>query len=78
MLELKKGIDILGEIGGIKTLDEARAVFEAKCDPENLAKISAITNGEALLKVANAIAMTDPDAAFVDFGSLTCPIGFCW
>jgi phosphoenolpyruvate carboxykinase (GTP) len=69
MLELKKGIDILGEIGGIKTLDEARAVFEAKCDPENLAKISAITNGEALLKVANAIAMTDPDAAFVNSGS---------
>ena len=49
MLELKKGIDILGEIGGVKTLDEAQAVFEAKCDQENLAKIGTIANEEALL-----------------------------
>jgi phosphoenolpyruvate carboxykinase (GTP) len=69
MLELKKGIDILGEIGGIKTLDEAKAVFEAKCDAENLAKLAKITNEEALLKIANAISMTAPDAVFVNSGS---------
>ena len=69
MLELKKGIDILAEIGGIHTLDEAQALFEAKCDQENVAKLSKITNEEALLKIANAISMTDPDAVFVNTGS---------
>ena len=60
MLELKKGIDILAGIGGVNTLDKAKAVFEAKCDAENLAKLGKIANEEALLKIANAIAMTDP------------------
>ena len=69
MLELKKGIDILSEIGAIKTLDEAKAVFEQKCDRENLAKLNKITNDEALLKIANAIAMTEPDSVFVNTGS---------
>ena len=69
MLELKKGIDILAEIGGVNTLDEAKAVFEAKCDAENLAKLSKIANKDALLKIANAISMTDPDAVFVSSGS---------
>ncbi len=69
MLELKKGIDILAGIGGIHTLDEAKALFEVKCDRENVAKMSKITNEEALLKIANAISMTDPDAVFVNTGS---------
>jgi len=69
MLELKKGIDILAKVGGINTLDEAKALFEVKCDQENLAKLSKITNEEALLKIANAISMTDPDTVFVNTGS---------
>ena len=69
MLELKKGLDILAEIGGINTLGEAKALFEARCDQENVAKLSRITNEEALLKIANAIKMTDPDAVFVNTGS---------
>jgi phosphoenolpyruvate carboxykinase (GTP) len=69
MLELKKGIDILAGIGGVNTLDKAKAVFEAKCDAENLAKLGKIANEEALLKIANAIAMTDPAVVFVNSGS---------
>ncbi|MFZ5918484.1 MAG: phosphoenolpyruvate carboxykinase (GTP) [Chloroflexota bacterium] len=69
MLELKKGIDILTEIGGIRTPDEAWALFRRKCDAQDLAKLSRITNEEALLKIANAAAMTDPDAVFVNTGS---------
>jgi phosphoenolpyruvate carboxykinase (GTP) len=69
MLELKKGTDILTEIGGINTLDEAKALFEARCDPEDVAKLAKIKNEEALLKIANAISMTDPDAVFVNTGS---------
>ena len=59
MLELKKGIDILAEAGGISTLDEAKALFEARCGQENVAKLNKIANEEALLKIANAISMTE-------------------
>ncbi|MCK4314428.1 MAG: phosphoenolpyruvate carboxykinase, partial [Anaerolineae bacterium] len=69
MLELKKGIDILAKIGGINTLDEAKALFEIRCDQEDVTKLSKITNEEALLKIANAISMTNPDAVFVNTGS---------
>jgi phosphoenolpyruvate carboxykinase (GTP) len=69
MLVLKKGIDILAEIGGVKTMEQARTVFERKMDAASLAHIGRIKSGEALLKVANAIAMCDPDRAWVDTGS---------
>jgi len=69
MLELKKGFDILAQIGGINTSYEARALFEARCDQETVAKLSRITNEEALLKIANAISMMRPDRVFVNTGS---------
>jgi phosphoenolpyruvate carboxykinase (GTP) len=69
MLELKKGVDILAEIGGVKTIDEARAIFRKKMDKESLAKISKIKSEEPLLRVANAIALCEPDTAWVDTGS---------
>ena len=69
MLELGKGIDILAEIGGIRTVDEARSLFESRCAPETVARLAKITNGEALLKIANAISMTEPDGVFVNTGS---------
>ena len=47
MLEMKKGVDILSDVGGLKTIDEARKVFEANLDSANLAKISKIKNEEA-------------------------------
>jgi phosphoenolpyruvate carboxykinase (GTP) len=69
VLELKKGVDILAEAGGISALDEAKALFEVRCDQETVAKLGKIANEEALLKIANAISMTDPDAVFVNTGS---------
>jgi phosphoenolpyruvate carboxykinase (GTP) len=45
MLELGKGMDILAQVGGIRTLDEAKALFEARCDPDNLAKLNKIKKG---------------------------------
>jgi len=71
MLQLKKGDDILAGAGRIGSLDEAKALFEVKCDQENLAKLGRIANEEALLRIANAISMTDPDAVFVNTGSDT-------
>ena len=69
MLELKKGVDILTDVGGINTPDEAKALFEARCDGETQAKLARIGDEQALLKIANAISMTDPDAVFVNTGS---------
>ncbi len=70
MLELKKGADILAGIGGINTLDEANALFNKKLDKENLGKLLKIKNEDALLKIANAISLGDPDDVFVNSGSL--------
>ncbi|MBW1897929.1 MAG: phosphoenolpyruvate carboxykinase, partial [Deltaproteobacteria bacterium] len=69
MLERKKGIDIVSEIGGIKTTEQAMELFAGKMDPENLEKIRRITNAEAILKIANSIVMCEPDAVFVNTGS---------
>ncbi|MEA3345996.1 MAG: phosphoenolpyruvate carboxykinase domain-containing protein, partial [Chloroflexota bacterium] len=69
MLRLKRGIDILAEIGRISTPDEARALLEARCDQECVAKLSRITHEEAILKIANAISMMKPDDVFVNTGS---------
>jgi phosphoenolpyruvate carboxykinase (GTP) len=71
MVKLKKGIDILADLGGIKTAQEAQTIFAKKCDQANLAKLQKITNQEALLKIANAIALMQPDGVFVNTGSAT-------
>ncbi len=69
MLELKKGVDILADTGGVRTIDEAKAVIEQKLDSGNLEKLAPIKNEEALLKIANAIALCEPDDVFIDTGS---------
>ena len=69
MLELKKGIDILSAVGGVTTFEEAKKVFDRNIDNENLEKLSRIKNEEALLKIANAIAMCKPKQVFVHTGS---------
>ena len=69
MLELKKGTDILAENGGVRTLEDARSLFEQKMDDESLAKIGKVKNEDALLKIANAIAMLEPARVWVNSGS---------
>ena len=70
MLALKEGTDILIEIGGIKTPEEARSLFESRCHPDSSARLNKINNEEACLRIANAISLTDPDAVFVNTGSI--------
>ena len=65
MLELRKGTDILSAVGGVGSADEARATLERALDADTLVKLSAVKNPEALLKLANAIAMCRPDRVFV-------------
>jgi phosphoenolpyruvate carboxykinase (GTP) len=69
MLELKKGQDILAVVGGVANITEAREIFKTKLDAENREKLGLIKNEEALIKVANAIAMCEPDNVFVNTGS---------
>jgi phosphoenolpyruvate carboxykinase (GTP) len=69
MLELEQGIDILSEIGGIETAEDAQKLFEERLDKENIDKLAKIHNSEALQKIANAIAMCGPDAVFVNTGT---------
>ncbi|MFC1499931.1 phosphoenolpyruvate carboxykinase (GTP) [Candidatus Zixiibacteriota bacterium] len=69
MLELKAGIDILSEIGGVKTEDQADTIFKENMDEVNLAKLDRIKNPEVRLKIANAIAMCQPDSVFINTGS---------
>lgn len=63
------GVDIVAEIGNVKTLEKAGEIFETKMDSVNLSRIQQIENPEVLLKIANAIAMCDPDSVFVNTGS---------
>ena len=68
MLDFRKGVDILTAVGGIGTIDEARQLFAQRLDKEHLARLGTITSEEALLKVANAIAMCDPERVFIQIG----------
>jgi len=69
MLQLYQGVDILSRIGGIDTLDDANSLFRDRCDEDTRRKLAGISNEKALLKIANAIAMTNPDRVFVNTGS---------
>jgi len=69
MLVLRKGIDILAEVGGVKSLAEATKVFDASLDASNRRKMSSITNEDALVRIANAISMCAPAEVFVVNGS---------
>lgn len=69
MLELKKGEDILAGVGGIKNISAAKAIFSTTIDNTNREKLEKITNEEALIKIANAISMCQPDSVFINTGS---------
>ena len=69
MLQNKVGYDIIQKIGGVSTIEEAHGVFEKQMDAVNLANIRKIKNADALLKIANAIIMCQPDDIFVNTGS---------
>jgi phosphoenolpyruvate carboxykinase (GTP) len=69
MLEFKKDVDILSTVGGITSIGEARNLFEQRLDQEHRSRLTKINNEEALLKIANAIAMCDPALVYIHTGS---------
>jgi phosphoenolpyruvate carboxykinase (GTP) len=71
MLQIKKGVDIVVEIGGIQTYEAAVKLLEEKLDPEHLSRIQKIKHPEVVIKIANAIAMCRPDSVYINTGSET-------
>lgn len=69
MFQKKKGVDIVMEIGGITTTDAAMALFEEQMDKRHFSRIQQIKNPEAILKIANAMAMCEPDTIYINTGS---------
>jgi phosphoenolpyruvate carboxykinase (GTP) len=69
MLNLKQGVDILSEVGGIRSIDEARTIIKEKLDDEDLAKLDKIKSEDAIIKIANAISFCQPDSVMVTTGS---------
>ena len=69
MLQYKQGVDILSDLGGIDSIAKAQELFKQKLSPEHLRRLGRISCEEALLKVANAITLCDPDAVFINTGS---------
>jgi len=65
----KDVIDIVSELGGVKTPEEALEILNAKMDAANQAKLSQIKNPQILKKIANAVVMCQPDAVFIASGS---------
>ncbi len=65
----KDVVDIVTELGGVKTPEAAQEVFEDKLDAVNLSKLNEIKNEAVRLKVANAIVLCGPDSVFIDTGS---------
>jgi len=69
MFMQNKGIDIVVEIGGVATADEASRVFENTLSSEQLARMERIQHPEVRMKIANAIRMCKPDDVFINTGS---------
>ena len=69
MLQKNKGIDIIVEIGGLKEYQTAAKYLESVLTDEHLARIQKIKNTEVIIKIANAIAMCEPDDIYVNTGS---------
>ena len=69
MFQKKKGIDIVVHIGGITTFEAAMRLFENRLDEKNLSRIHQIKNPEVAVKIANSIAMCEPETIFINTGS---------
>ncbi len=69
MLRKNEGIDIVKKLGGVDTVEEAAVLFEQRLDKVHLDRIRTLNNPDVLLKVANAIAMCNPDHVYINTGS---------
>lgn len=66
---MTQSIDIAKKIGGIGSFESALKLLKDTMDDINLSKIKQINNHEVVQKIANAIAMCEPDKIFINTGS---------
>ncbi len=64
-----KNYDIAQVLGGIETVEAAQDLFRERMDAAHFARIGRIQTPAVLIKIANAIALCDPAAIFVNTGS---------
>ncbi|MGA8280963.1 MAG: phosphoenolpyruvate carboxykinase domain-containing protein, partial [Desulfobacterales bacterium] len=69
MMKKREGIDIIVEIGGIKTPEAAARLFEEKLDAEQFSRLQRVKHPEVKLKIANALAMCRPEHVFINTGT---------
>ena len=69
MAPKKDVIDIVTELGGIKTAAAADQVIQERVEAAQLSKLDKIKNEAVRLKIANAILLCDPDKVFVNTAS---------
>jgi len=69
MLRRNQGIDIAAALGGVDSAEAAMQLFKKKMDSTQLDRIKKIENPDILIKIANAIAMCQPDSVFINTGS---------
>ncbi len=62
-------IDIVSEIGGIHDIASANEIFKTKMNTTHLERISKLKNEKALIKIANAVKMCNPQEVFINTGS---------
>jgi phosphoenolpyruvate carboxykinase (GTP) len=65
----KDVIDIVTELGGIRTAEAADKVFSERIEAAQLAKLDKVKNEAVRLKIANAIILCDPDSVFINTAS---------
>jgi phosphoenolpyruvate carboxykinase (GTP) len=65
MLQLKNGIDILAEVGGVRTVAQAERLLAERLDAGSHGRLHRIRNPEVLLKIANAVAVCRPERVIV-------------
>ncbi|MGB5617898.1 MAG: phosphoenolpyruvate carboxykinase (GTP) [Desulfobacterales bacterium] len=69
MMKKREGVDIVVEIGGIKTPEAAARLFEKKLEAEQLSRLQRVKHPEVKLKIANALAMCRPEHVFINTGT---------
>lgn len=62
-------MDILQTLGKIDTPDQALEIFNRKMDVRHLERLSGIRNPDTLVRIANAVALCNPDSVYVNTGS---------
>ncbi len=69
MPEAHTNIDIISELGNVKTTEHAWVIFRQYMDKTQIFRISKIHHPDVLIKIANTLIVCNPRTAFINTGS---------